>query len=362
MKKEQTALWSSARFFPVFILVLSLLGLLFVFEASTAEALKMVGNPFYFLQQQAIRVGLGVVALVMIQFIPIAWWQKIAPLAYGGSLLLLVAVFIPGIGLELNGASRWLSLGGFVFQPVEIAKFGVVLFFAHWLSQHQRLMPLLFLSGLPALLLMLQPDLGSTLVLLGIAFGMYFVAGGKMGKLFLAGLGLAIVLVPLILFSPYRRERVTTFFDPNSDPLGSSFHVRQLILALGNGGWMGQGIGNSKQKYFYIPEASSDSIFAIVAEETGFLGATGVMLLFTGYVLTASQLIQKHKAGSYAQLVGAGMLIWIALQWLLNIAAVVALVPLTGIPLPFFSYGGTAQFMILAASGMIWQLRKVSQK
>lgn len=358
MQKKAQFSWSSTQLFPIFTLILTLLGLLFVFEASTAEALQMIGNPYHFLEQQAVRIGLGVCLFILIQFVPFAWWEKIAPLAYLGSLILLVAVFIPGIGLKLNGAARWITVGGFVFQPVEIVKFGMVLFFSQWLSKHQRLLPLLFLTGLPALLLILQPDLGSTLVVLGIAFGMYFVAGGGMSKLFIMGGLLALLLVPIILFSPYRRERVTTFFDPNSDPLGSSFHVRQLILALGNGGWIGQGIGNSKQKYFYIPEASSDSIFAIVAEETGFLGACIVFSLFSSYVVTGTSLIKKQEAGSYTQLVGAGMLIWIALQWILNIAAVVALVPLTGVPLPFFSYGGSAQLMILAASGMIWRLRK----
>lgn len=358
MPKEKTFQWSSSKLFPIFTLILALIGLLFVFEASTAEALKMVGTPYYFLQQQGIRIFLGLVLLVIIQFIPFKLWEKLAPVAYLGSIGLLLAVFIPGIGLELNGAARWISVGGFAFQPVEVVKFGMVLFFAQWLSKHQRLLPLLFLTGVPTLLLLLQPDLGSTLVVLAIAFGMYFVAGGKMSKLVLSGGLLVLLLIPVIMLSPYRRERVTTFFNPNSDPLGSSFHVRQLVLALGNGGWLGQGIGNSKQKYYYIPEASSDSIFAIVAEETGFLGACIVFLLFTGWSLSAVSLISRQTPGSYIQLVGAGMLIWVSIQWLLNVAAVVALVPLTGIPLPFFSYGGTAQIMILAASGMIWRMRK----
>ena len=358
MKKKALFHWSSSHFFPIVTVALTLLGLLFVFEASTAEALQMVGTPYFFLQQQGLRILVGLVFFVVAQFIPYQLWHKFAAIAYFAGILLLVAVFVPGLGVRLNGASRWISIGSFIFQPVEIVKFGMILFFAQWLSHHQRLLPLLFLTGLPVLLLILQPDIGSTLVLTAIAFGMYFVAGGAMSKLTATGIISVALLIPVIIFSPYRRQRIMTFFNPNSDPQGASFHVHQLVLALGNGGWLGQGLGNSKQKYFYIPEASSDSIFAIVAEETGFLGACMIFLLFTTYTLTGAKIILNQPAGSYPQLVGAGMLIWVAVQWLLNIAAVVALVPLTGIPLPFFSYGGSAQLMILAASGMIWRLRK----
>jgi len=358
MTKKPAVLVGTTRLFVGLTLILTLIGLLFVFEASSAEALGMVGDPYFFLKQQAIRIALGLVLLVVTQYIPFSLWKKVAGALYIFSILLLIAVFIPGIGLNLNGASRWISLGGFAFQPVEMVKLSMVLFFASWLSEHQRLLPLLFLTALPALLLVLQPDLGSTLVVVAIAFGMYFVAGGKILKLIGLGSALTLLLIPVVIFSPYRMQRLTTFLDPNSDPQGSSFHVRQLIIALGNGGWLGQGIGNSKQKYFYIPEASSDSIFAIVAEETGFVGSTVIFGIFALYLLTATQLVAQQSLDRYAYLVGSGIVTWVALQWLINIAAVVALVPLTGIPLPFFSYGGSAQIMILTGSGIIARLRK----
>jgi len=358
MTKKPAVLVGTTRLFVGLTLILTLIGLLFVFEASSAEALGMVGDPYFFLKQQAIRIALGLVLLVVTQYIPFSLWKKVAGALYIFSILLLIAVFIPGIGLNLNGASRWISLGGFAFQPVEVVKLSMVLFFASWLSEHQRLLPLLFLTALPALLLVLQPDLGSTLVVVAIAFGMYFVAGGKILKLIGLGSALTLLLIPVVIFSPYRMQRLTTFLDPNSDPQGSSFHVRQLIIALGNGGWLGQGIGNSKQKYFYIPEASSDSIFAIVAEETGFVGSTVIFGIFALYLLTATQLVAQQSLDRYAYLVGSGIVTWVALQWLINIAAVVALVPLTGIPLPFFSYGGSAQIMILTGSGIIARLRK----
>ncbi len=358
MTKKPAVLVGTTRLFVGLTLILTLIGLLFVFEASSAEALGMVGDPYFFLKQQAIRIALGLVLLVVTQYIPFSLWKKVAGALYIFSILLLIAVFIPGIGLNLNGASRWISLSGFAFQPVEMVKLSMVLFFASWLSEHQRLLPLLFLTALPALLLVLQPDLGSTLVVVAIAFGMYFVAGGKILKLIGLGSALTLLLIPVVIFSPYRMQRLTTFLDPNSDPQGSSFHVRQLIIALGNGGWLGQGIGNSKQKYFYIPEASSDSIFAIVAEETGFVGSTVIFGIFALYLLTATQLVAQQSLDRYAYLVGSGIVTWVALQWLINIAAVVALVPLTGIPLPFFSYGGSAQIMILTGSGIIARLRK----
>ncbi|HYD35515.1 MAG TPA: putative peptidoglycan glycosyltransferase FtsW [Vitreimonas sp.] len=337
----------------ILTLGLCLLGLLFVFEASTAEALAIADNPYFFVTQQAVRLAIGVVALIGVQLVPIGLWQKTAGLWYGLSILLLLLVIIPGIGLELNGAHRWLNVGGFLLQPVEIAKFSVILFFASWMVKHQRLGPFLFLTMMPALLVIKQPDLGSLLVLLCIAFGIYFVAGGKMTSII--GIGfLGIVLLSLaIVSSPYRMKRVTTFLNPDSDPLGASFHIRQITLALGNGGWWGQGLGNSRQKYSYIPEASTDSIFAIIAEEVGFFGSLALITLMGSYIYACFNLVKQIKDDPFRYLVAVGIVIWISSQVVLNLAAVVALVPLTGVPLPFFSYGGSSLIMLLIGVGVL---------
>jgi cell division protein FtsW len=354
----------SSTFFLLFITtVISLIGLLFVFESSTAESFSTFGHPYHYVQSQAAWLVVGFLTLITSSFIPIKFWKKISPLLFIITLIALVMVFVPGFGLKLNGARRWFSFFGLVtIQPVEIAKFSIVTFFAAWMSKHQKLIPLLFLTALPVSLLLLQPDLGSTLIVLAIAMGMYFIAGGKMKYILLiSGIGLTLVLAA-IFSSEYRMKRVSTFFNPELDPLGSSFHIRQITLALGRGGIMGQGIGESKQKYNYIPEASSDSILAIVAEEVGFVGSFIIISLFTSYFFIAYKIAIKFSSDSFEHILTMGILIWISSQTLLNIAAVVALVPLTGMPLPFFSYGGSSLVMVMLATGVLAKLSKIKQK
>lgn len=333
--------------------ILCLVGLFFVFEASTAESFAMVGHQYHFLRQQSIWMLLGIVALLIGRLWPIGFWRQTAVLWYGLGVGLLLAVFLPGIGLELNGAHRWLNLGFTLLQPVEFFKFALVIFFASWMTKHQRLGAFLLFIGVPALLIILQPDLGSLLVTQWIAFGMYFLAHGSIRKLMpFIGFGV-LLLVIVILLSPYRLQRLTTYLDPEKDPYGAGFHVRQVTLALGNGGLFGQGIGNSRQKYHYIPEASSDSIFAVVAEEIGFIGAVFLILLFGYFIYLLYQLTGLTEPDSFARLVGYGILLWVSGQIILNLSAAVALVPLTGIPLPFFSYGGSSILMLFFIMGVL---------
>lgn len=334
-------------------LTLSLVGTLFVFEASVAESYALVGNQYHFFIQHLRWLAVGWVTLITTMVLPTAWWKKLAPLIYVATIFLLIMVLIPGIGLELNGARRWIQISSFTLQPVEPLKLSLILFFASWLSKHQRTVPFLFLTVIPVGLLLLQPDLGSSLIILVTAFGLFFAAGAKLSHfLLLTCLGILAVML-LILVQPYRLERLTTFLNPELDPLGSSFHIRQITLALGNGSWFGQGIGGSKQRFSYIPEASSDSIFAIIAEEVGFIGASTIIIFFGLYLFTAQKIVQQQQPGSFSYLLGIGITIWISAQTILNLAAVVALVPLTGLPLPFVSYGGTALVMTLSATGIL---------
>ena len=247
--------------------VLSMLGLFFIFEASSGESYQLVGHQYHFLRQQAISFGVGMVALIGAVVVPLSFWKKTAVWWFGLGLFMLVLVLIPGFGVELNGARRWFVVQGRAFQPVEFFKFALVLFSSWWMSKEPRVKTFLLFTTIFSGLVLLQPDMGSLLILLWISFSMFFLAGVKM--LALGGLGAAggLLLLLLILTSSYRFERLSTYFNPSADPLGSGFHVRQITLALANGGWFGRGIGNSQQKYAYIPEASSDSIFAIVAEE-----------------------------------------------------------------------------------------------
>lgn len=343
---------------PLFILtaILCVIGLFFVFEASTAESFSTYAHPYHFVQRQAIWLGIGLVGLIIASKLPIHFWQKLAPILYVVSLILLALVFIPGLGLELNGAKRWIDLGPVTFQPIELAKLALIIFFSSWIGQHQRLGPFLFLTLLPSVLLLLQPDMGSLLILLTISFSLFYLAGGSLKKLLPFGAGVIVLLLVAVVSSPYRLKRIKTYLNPDSDPLGNSFHIKQITIALGNGGWLGQGLGNSKQKYAYIPEASSDSVFAIVAEEVGFTGSTIILGLIATYFYLVFKIAESQKSNSFEKFVAWGILIWLSGQTLLNLAAVVALVPLTGLPLPFFSYGGTSLVMALVSTGILLKL------
>lgn len=359
MKKPDKSFFSPGLFLFLLTTAISLLGLLFVFESSVAESFSTFGHPYHYVQSQAIWLGVGFLGLFITSFIPIKFWKATSSLLFLVALISLVLVFVPGLGMKFNGARRWFSLGGMItIQPVEFVKLSVIVFFANWMSKHQKLLPFFFLTSLPIGLLLLQPDLGSTLIIIAISLGLFFIAGGKMKYIFLiGGVGLVIVMAA-ILSSSYRRQRVTTFLNPNLDPLGSGFHIRQITLALGRGGIFGQGIGESKQKYNYIPEASSDSILAIVAEEVGFVGIAVIISLFLGMFFTIYKIAAKYPPGSFEYILAVGFLIWLSSQTLLNISAVVALAPLTGIPLPFFSYGGSSLVMVMLASGILIKLSK----
>ncbi len=343
------------------LFALIFLGFLFVFEASLVESSVTFDNPYQLFQQHLVGAGFGLIALIIGTLTPFPWWQKVAPYGFVLGLLLLIAIYIPGVGLELNGARRWLDLPGFTFQPVEFFKFALILFFATWLPKHQKLASFLLCLSLPSALLLLQPDLGSLLLVLTLGFSLFFLAGGKMKHVLLLLLsGLPIIFL-IILISPYRWQRVTTFFNPESDPLGSSFHIRQIVVALGRGGWFGQGLGNSQQKYSYIPEASTDSIFAIVGEETGFVGCLIIICLFLTLIISGFRLASNPRLSLSGQLFGLGITTWITTQTVLNLAAVVSLVPLTGVPLPFFSYGRSSQVMLMLAAGCLLHLGRKKQ-
>lgn len=353
-------LTSGKRLFAL-TLLLTLIGIVVVFEASVAEAGALFDDKYYFIRQQLKWLTIGYAALITCSLIPHTVWKKMGPFIYIAGIVTLIAVLIPGIGVEVKGATRWLGVGGFRFQPVELMKAGIIMFFASWLSEHQRLGPFLTFSLLPVVLVMLQPDLGSTLVVLTISFGMYIAAGGRAVTIgTLATIGIAAVAL-LIAVSPYRRERVQTFLSPESDPLDSGYHIRQITLALGNGGLFGQGIGQSRQKYQYIPEVSTDSIFAIVAEETGFVGSTILIGLLAGYLHLSFSIAKSLPEHSTEQLIATGLSMWIATHMLLNLAAVVALVPLTGIPLPFISRGGSSLVTMLAATGILIALSRAGE-
>lgn len=358
MKKKPLTFSIYRSLFAIFTLVLLAIGTVFVLEASVAESFTTFGDQYFLFRQHITGLIVGIVAFIVGYFMPPKYWVKWGPVLYMAGLLTLIAVFIPGIGMQLNGARRWISIAGFRLQSVEFFKFGLVAFYASWLTVHQRVRVFLFTLGVPLLLILIQPDLGSLLLVLGIATSIFFIAGGNFKQLLMiAAIGVPLMILAIVS-SPYRRQRLTTFLNPDSDPLGASFHIHQITLALGRGGWFGQGLGNSSQKYAYIPEASTDSIFAIIAEELGYVGSSFIILLLLSYVLLGYKVVTSSEPEPGVRYLGLGLIIWLGVQIILNLGSVVGLVPLTGVPLPFFSYGRSALIMVLLAAGIVLNIGK----
>lgn len=344
-----------ALFFTV--IFLSLFGVLIVYDASVVEAYRDFSDKFHFARLQGFWVALGIVSMLIASFIPLKLIKKITPIILLSSIGFLVAVLIPGIGTQIQGARRWIKLGFFSVQPSELAKLGFVLYLSSWLENKQRLVHFLFLIAIILSLVMLQPDLGTSIVLVTTGLTMYFLSGASITTLLIvAAIGFVSGLT-LILSSPYRKARLLTFLQPQTDPLGASYHIRQVLIALGSGGLFGVGIGRSRQKYEYLPEATTDSIFAVMAEEIGFIGSAVVIALLL-LVIYRGFKIARNASEPFNQLLAGGITSWIGIQVFLNLSAMVALVPLTGIPLPFFSYGGSSTISILAGIGLLLNISK----
>lgn len=330
-----------------------LFGVLMVYNVSVVESFVTFRDPYYTVKSQVIWALVSLSALVVIAKIPTKVWLTLGPLFFGVALMLLVAVLIPGLGSKIGGARRWIVVAGYSFQPAELMKIGLVLYLSNWLTKPRRFLSFALLVGVLFGLIMMQPDLGSGLILLSIAAGMYICAGKPIKHLVWLAAGGGAVILLLILVSPYRMQRLTTFLNPESDPQGKSYHIRQITLALGNGGMFGQGLGKSKQKYRYIPEASTDSIFAILAEELGFVGCGMIIIGYIALCAKIGEKVSLVQSDERLYLLGTGILTWIAAQVLVNLSSVVALIPLTGVPLPFVSYGGTALLSLCTAVGML---------
>lgn len=328
-------------------------GLIMIYSASVAEGARDFGNKWHFVLLQLKWAGAGLVAMMVMSFIPPRSWQRFAPALLLLGLFLLLLVVIPGIGTKVQGARRWLVLPGLTLQPAELIKFIEVLYLSSWL--HARRVTLtqfgVFILLLTTLI-MLQPDMGTTLVVTLLAVAIYYLSGYPFKHLLVIALiGLTLGSV-LIIAEPYRLDRVKTFIDPLQDTQGSSYHMRQVLLSLGSGGISGLGIGRSRQKYAYLPEATTDSIFAVVGEELGFIGGVTLVIAFLYYLSLIFKIASKER-DSFASSMAGGVGAWIGLQVCLNLAAMVALTPLTGIPLPLVSYGGSALVTMLSGVGLV---------
>ncbi len=349
-----------------------LFGLLMVYSSSFIYAQERTGDGFAFIKKQLLHSAIGFSVLVGICHVDYRRWQKWAPSILLGTTALLTLILIPGVGSRVGGAQRWFRFGFMSFQPGELAKFAVIIFAAHQLERKRERINHLaagvisqFLVPLPALvLLMLQPDFGTTVMISVVIFALMFLAG--VPKRYLAGtlLLLGTVGTTLAMSTAYRRDRVMTFLDPWRDPAGKGFQILQSMIGFHNGNVFGVGLGNGKEKLFYLPEAHNDFIMAVIGEELGFIGVIAIAAAYLFFINRGLKIAwnchTKFKDG-FGMLLAAGITLALGLQGFVNMAVVMGLLPTKGLTLPFISYGGSALFVDLFAVGILLSIARGPQ-
>ena len=345
---------------------LTLFGLIALSSASSVFSYERFGSSFYLIRHQLL-FGLlpGIVAFAFALHMPYGFWRKYALyiLLFTGGLLVLV--LIPGIGRQLGGARSWFTVGSISFQPSELVKLSLLVYLAAWAeNRHDRLtdfkegfVPFMTVAGAVALLILLQPDVGTFAILGGMVLFLAFVVGIRLhylGGVCIVGI---ILLLLLIKIAPYRAARITAFAHPEIDPQGIGYQINQALLAVGSGGFFGVGFGHSRQKFRYLPEVTGDSIFPIIAEEWGFFVSAGFVILLI-VVLWRMFRIARDAPDYFSKYLVAGLAGWFGIQSFVNIGSMIGLLPLTGLPLPFVSYGGTALVVELAAVGVVGSISR----
>lgn len=347
------------------VIICILAGFLALSSASMG-LLEVGGSPLKVFGRQAILgLGLGGALFFIADRIPYRFWHKIAPWIFLLSIIFTLLVFMPGLGFKSGGALRWLNLGPFTFQPSEFLKLGFIIYLAAWLSSRGNEVRLLKLGALPMLVIILllgaifvrQPDLGTMGVITASGLLLFFVGGGRLRHLGLIGLIIIIFAAVFIYFKPYMLERILVFIDPSYDPQGAGYQLRQAAIALGSGGIFGKGFGGSLQKFQYLPEPTGDAIFAVIGEEFGFLGTVFLVLMFI-FFLWRSLILLKNTPDTFARLLGSGIVILIVVQAFTNVSALIGLLPLTGLTLPFISQGGSSLAATLASVGILSNISK----
>ncbi len=336
---------------------LSIMGLIAIYNSSAIEGITDFGNKYHFVKNQMVWLILGIFLFFVMQNISIELIKKFTTSLFFLSLFLMLLVLIPGVGSKLQGARRWLSLGPIGIQPSEIFKLSIIMYLASWLEKPKPLKAFLFLILSSLGLVMLQPDLGTASVIIASAFSLYYLSGANLKDLSYFSVLLSVLVAILIFASPYRLRRLQTFLDPTQDPLGSSYHINQVLIGLGSGGFSGVGLGKSRQKYAYLPESTTDSIFVVVGEELGFIGSMILLSLFTLFILTAFK-IANYSSSHYQRLLASGLTLLLLTQIFVNLGAMVALLPLTGMPLPFISYGGSSLITTYISLGLLANIAK----
>jgi cell division protein FtsW len=357
--------------FVLFIIVLLLLtvGIVMVFSSSYVFAQATYVDGAYFLKRQLIWALLGIACVIAMMKVDYHKWEKWANPFFGVALVLLILLFVPGIGINIKDATRWLGIGGLTFQPSEVAKLALVIFMAKNLAVKQNqikqftrgMLPQLLIVGITCGLILLQPDLGTALTIAGTAYLLFCIAGARLSHMLVLGLLGVVMLALAIHLEPYRMERFLAFLDPWADPLGDGFQTIQALYAVGSGGLFGLGLGQGRQKFLYLPEQHTDFIFAVLAEELGFLGTTFVLILFLVFVWRGLK-IAMDAPDLFGSLLASGITIIVVLQAVLNIGVVTGCLPVTGITLPFISYGGSSLTLNLLGIGILLSVSRFAEE
>ena len=352
----------------VTVILLLSLGLIMVLSASSPTALSESGSPYTYFIRQLIFAILGLIAMYIISKIDYRFYKRFYKIAYMVSIILLIAVLV--VGTERSGATRWIFIGGLSFQPSELVKLLMIIFYAGILTKNRDdlgkygkgiIKHVLFLGPI-AILILLEPHLSATLVICGISIIMMILAGCKFWQMLVSGVCVGLpALIAMIVIEPYRLRRLITFLDPWQDPLGDGWQVIQSLYAIGSGGLFGLGLGQSRQKYLYLPEPQNDFIFSVLAEELGLVGCIFVIVLFA-ILIWRGILIAMKAPDMFGSLMAIGIVALIGIQAIINIAVVTSSMPATGMPLPFFSYGGTALFILLCEIGILLNISRASAK
>ncbi len=351
----------------VFLLII--IGFIFVYSASSVFALEKCNSAHYFIKKQFFGFLLGTFAFCCIQLLPVSLYKRYSFLFFAGALILTGLTLVPGFAPSIHGAKRWLSLGGFRFQPSELLKVVFVLYIASFLAKREYsrsllksvYIPFLAIIGITSMVLLAQPDFGQTVTLACTGILLLFISHFHTNYFAFMGLSIIPILGLLILLKPYRVKRIFTYLNPWADPKGAGFQIIQSLIAIGSGHTIGLGLGASKQKFFYLPMQHTDFIFSIIAEETGFIGSIILLFLFFLFLFLGLKLATNQE-DLFSLLVISGYVLLISLQGLINISVAIGLLPTKGIGLPFVSYGNTALVCNIIMIGIIFKLVRAQQK
>ncbi len=347
------------------VAALAVFGLLMILSAGQVQSFQLKGNGYFYFTQQLVSLFVGLAAFYVVQRVDYRVWKRLAVPLLGLAVALLLILFIPGVGFSHGGAMRWIDLGIVPLQVSEVAKLALVVYLAAWLSGKRAQVDtftggLLPLGGIVLLLgglVMLQPDLGTASIMAVMALSMYFTAGAPLRHIGAFFGGVAAIAAVLVATAPYRLNRLLTFLDPAKDTQGTGYHVQQALVAIGSGGLFGVGFNNSLQKHFFLPEPMNDSIFAVIGEELGFFAAISVIGVFA-FLARRGLRIARYAPDLFGRLLVTGIVTWVVFQAIVNVAAMLSLIPLTGVPLPFISLGGSSLVVLMIAMGIVMNVSK----